>query len=356
MKIIKHHNVLSMLGTIDQHLKIEEAISKFLGTEESIAYSDGASAVSSAIPAFSKKGDLLIIDEGCGEPILTGANLSRSTVIFFKHNDMNDLEEILASIANDDKRLSRDSTEQRRFIIVEGVYRNSGKICPLNDIVRLKEKYCYRLILDESISFGTLGNTGRGVTEHFDVDISNVEILIIAMDTALASVGGICTGTREVIDHQRLSGAGYCFSASSPPFLSACACQALLEIENSPDLILQLQKNATLLWKGLNSIDELHVVSDSPSPIIHLQLENNPNSTNRKSTENEIIRKISDELINSGYGVVYSKFAMVDSNAEKKKFKPSLRISASSELTEKQIRSTIDKIREITKSVLINMC
>ena len=308
--------------------------------------------MSSAIPAFSKKGDLLIIDEGCGEPILTGANLSRSTVIFFKHNDMNDLEEILSSIANDDKRLSRDSTEQRRFIIVEGLYRNSGKICPLHDIVRLKEKYFYRLILDESISFGTLGNTGRGVTEHFDVDVSNVEIMLLAMDTALASVGGICTGTREVIDHQRLSGAGYCFSASSPPFLSACACQALLEIERAPELVLQLQKNSMLLWKGLNSIDELHVVSDAPSPIIHLQLENDPN---RISSEYDIIRTISDELIQSGYGVVYSKFSMVDSNAEKKKFKPSLRISASSDLTEKEIRATIDKIREVTKSVLIKM-
>ena len=181
-------------GTIDQHLKIEEAISEFLGTEESIAYSDGSSAVASAIPAFAKKGDLLIVDEGCGESIFTGAHLSRSTVILFKHNDMSDLASVLKSIADDDKQLSRDSTQQRRFIIVEGLYRNSGKICPLKEIIRLKEKYFYRLILDETLSFGTFGKTGRGITEHFGIDISSVEILVMSMDTALGSVGGICTG------------------------------------------------------------------------------------------------------------------------------------------------------------------
>lgn len=127
-----------------------------------------------------------------------GANLSRSTVIFFKHNDMNDLASVLKSIADDDKQLSRDSTQQRRFIIAEGLYRNSGKICPLNILIQLKEKYFYRLILDETLSFGTLGKSGRGLTEHFGVDINRIEIVMMTMDTALGSVGGICTGSREV--------------------------------------------------------------------------------------------------------------------------------------------------------------
>ena len=112
--------------------------------QEAIQYSDGASAVSSTIPAFAKKGDLLLVDEACNEPIKLGLNLSRSTIQFFKHNDMADLEAIMQSIADDDIRLKRDVTQQRRFIVVEGVYRNTGDVCFLPNILALKERFKYR--------------------------------------------------------------------------------------------------------------------------------------------------------------------------------------------------------------------
>ena len=75
--------------------------------------------------------------------------------------------------------------EQRRFIITEGIFRNTGEIAPLQEIIQLKEKYCYRIIVDESMSFGTIGKTGRGVTEHFGIPIKDVEIILVAMDTSL---------------------------------------------------------------------------------------------------------------------------------------------------------------------------
>jgi serine palmitoyltransferase len=92
------------------------------------------------IPSFSKKGDLILVDECAGEPIISGTFLARSTVQRFKHNDMEDLRTILESIAADDKRLRRDPTQQRRFIIVEGLYRNVGDLCPLPEIVALKNQ------------------------------------------------------------------------------------------------------------------------------------------------------------------------------------------------------------------------
>ena len=82
--------------------------------KEAIYYSDGASTVSSAIPAFSKRGDLLIVDEGCCDAVRIGVELSRSTVITYRHNDIVDLRKILQSIADDDKRLNRDTLQQRR--------------------------------------------------------------------------------------------------------------------------------------------------------------------------------------------------------------------------------------------------
>ena len=151
-------------GTIDQHLKIEEAMALFMGTEEAISYSDGAATVSSTIPAFVKKGDLVLCDEACCEPIRMGLKLSRGTVQYFKHNDMEDLESLMQQVADDDIKSRKRNAEgmQRRFVIVEGLYRNTGDLCPLPEIVALKERYCYRLVLDESLSFGTMGGTGRG--------------------------------------------------------------------------------------------------------------------------------------------------------------------------------------------------
>ncbi|CAM9262449.1 unnamed protein product, partial [Ectocarpus sp. 6 AP-2014] len=144
-------------GTIDVHTKIEDEVAAFMGTEEAISYSDSATTISSTIPAFAKKGDLTVVDQGVEENVQTGINLSRSTVRTFKHNDMDDLERVLKEIAAEDKKVKRNVLDQRRFIVVEGLYRNYGDLCPLPRLLELKAKYCYRLILNEALSFGVLG-------------------------------------------------------------------------------------------------------------------------------------------------------------------------------------------------------
>lgn len=326
-------------GTIDQHLRIEAAVAKFCGVQEAIAYSEGASAVTSAISAFSKKGDLLLVDDACGLPILNGVDLSRSTVYYFKHNDMADLESILKTIADDDRRLKRNSLDQRRFIIVEGLYRNTGSLCPLPKIIELKEKYFYRLILDESLSFGAIGKTGRGVLEHFNVKPIDVEIRIVSMDTTLASCGGICVGTREIVDHQRLSGAGYCFSASSPPFFSGAATVALEILEQNPGLVAKLHSNANKLGAALDKVKGLKLFSNERNPIMHLVLHPTPNKIEE---EEEKILRIVQNCLDLGLGVVASKQPLTKAT---KSLRPSIRVCASSELTDKEI-STAQEIIE----------
>ena len=90
-------------GTLDQHLELEKTIADLFGVEESIMYSDAASTVSSVIPAFAKRTDLCIVDESCYDPILTGLFLSRCRTLYFKHNDMDDLERILNMVAEEDR-------------------------------------------------------------------------------------------------------------------------------------------------------------------------------------------------------------------------------------------------------------
>ncbi|KAF5805219.1 putative serine C-palmitoyltransferase [Helianthus annuus] len=127
---------------------------------------------------------------------------------------------------------------------------NFGQIAPLDEIIQLKEKYKFRVLLDESNSFGVLGKSGRGLTEHYDVPVDKIDIITAAMGHALASEGGFCTGSHRVVDHQRLSSSGYVFSASLPPYLASAAIAAIDVIEENPQLITKLRNNSKLLSTG----------------------------------------------------------------------------------------------------------
>jgi len=216
-----------------------------------ISYSDGASTQTSTTPAFSKKGDLVVVDGGVQESLKAGVDLSRSKVVYFKHNDAADLERVLNAIAKDDRRVGRDVTKQRRFIVTEALFRCDGSVAPLGELVRLKDAFGYRLVLDESLSFGTLGATGRGLCEDSGLKATDVDISIVTLEYALASVGGVCLGSVEVVDHQRLSGAGYCFSASAPAFVSVAATQALALLEQEPQLLEALAANTARIAKAI---------------------------------------------------------------------------------------------------------
>jgi serine palmitoyltransferase len=338
-------------GSVDQHLFVEQAVASFMGTQEAILYSDGSTAVSSTIPAFSKKGDLLIVDEACSEPILTGCNLSRSTVHFFKHNDMADLASILRSIAKEDKRLRVDTTQQRRFIVVEGVYRNTGSICNLPELLRLGKEFFYRLIVDESISFGTMGRTGRGLTEHYGISIYDIDIITFSLDTTLASIGGICIGTREIVDHQRLSGAGYCFSASAPPFLSAAAIESLHLMETNPQYLVSLRENTAKCIASLKNLESLglRLVQDPqayPSPIIHLALHPTPVS---KELENEMIVHLYSQCLQHGVGVSINRSAMLMKRAP---WSNSIRLCGSAAWTDSDIKRINQGIAAALKATM----
>jgi serine palmitoyltransferase len=265
-------------GTVDVHLQCEAALSKFMDVEDAILYSFGSSTGSSVLPAFCKRGDVVVCDKGIGFSLQTGVSLSRADVRWFEHNDMVDLERVLKEVTAGDKAKPRRALEQRRFIIVEGIYANYGDIAPLDRIVDLKEKYLFRLVLDESMSLGVLGATGRGALEHFNIDRADVEIAIADLANAFATVGGVCVGDRAVVSHQRLSGAGYCFSASQPPFLATAATEAVKVLEaTGAGLVNQCRRNVTAFRRSLN-IPELRgagwsLDGDDMSPLMHIRAE-----------------------------------------------------------------------------------
>lgn len=111
-------------------------------------------------------------DECVNFSIQKGLDASRSKITYFKHNDVADLERLLKEQDIIDRKNPSKASKIRRFIIVEAIYMNTGEMCPLSEIVELRKRYKLRLILDESISFGTLGDHGRGITEHLNVNVS----------------------------------------------------------------------------------------------------------------------------------------------------------------------------------------
>ncbi|KAL4189025.1 hypothetical protein AMTRI_Chr08g204910 [Amborella trichopoda] len=255
-------------GTIDVHLDCEEKIAKFLGTPDSVLYSYGLSTIFSVIPAFAKKGDLILVDEGVHWGIQNGLSLSRSTVVPFKHNDMESLKGHLERVTRENKRLKKI----RRYIVVEAIYQNSGQMAPLDEIIRLKEKYLFRVILDESNSVGVLGRSGRGLSEHYNIPIEKIDIITAAMGHALATGGGFCTGSVRVVDHQRLSSSGYVFSASLPPYLASAAITSIGVLEENPDLLTKLKDNISILREGLLEIPGITITSHQLSPLVFLKL------------------------------------------------------------------------------------
>lgn len=104
--------------------------------------------------------------------IQKGLDASRSKITYFKHNDASDLERLLTEQDALDRRNPKKAAKTRRFIIVEAIYLNTGEMCPLDKIVDLRKRFKLRLILDESISFGVLGQHGRGITEHMNINVS----------------------------------------------------------------------------------------------------------------------------------------------------------------------------------------
>ncbi|CAL5345080.1 unnamed protein product [Camellia sinensis] len=336
-------------GTVDVHLDCEAKIAKFLGTPDCILYPYGLSTMFSAIPAFSKKGDIIVADEGVHWGIQNGLYLSRSTIVYFKHNDMESLQSTLEKFTVKNKRAKK----LRRYIVVEAVYQNSGQIAPLDEIIRLKEKYRFRVLLDESNSFGVLGSSGRGITEQYGVPIEKVDIITASMGHSLAAEGGFCVGSVRVTAHQRLSSSGYVFSASLPPYLPTAAITAIDVLEENPDLITKLNKNIAVLcqgvgyqFRGLSNIHGLKIVSDVKSPIVFLRLKN---STGSLKSDSQLLEHIAEQVLKEdSVFVVTSKRSMLD----KCRLPVGIRLFVSASHSESDLLKASESLKRVAAAVL----
>ncbi|KAJ8713730.1 hypothetical protein PYW07_014100 [Mythimna separata] len=314
-------------GTIDVHLDLEERLAKFLEVEETCVYSYGFSTIASAIPSYAKKKDIIFADECVWFAIQKGIDASRSTVRYFKHNNMDDLEEMLAEA----QRKRELNPRRRAFLIAEAIYFNTGEVCPLKRFVQLARKYKLRIILDESLSIGVVGKHGRGLTELLDVPRDEIDLIVGSLEHSFATIGGFCAGTHFMVEHQRLSGLGYCFSASLPPMLTQAAISALDIIESKPVILEELSEISKKLNSALSRLKHFTFRGDEISPVKHIYLKKDDLTDRLKHS---YLRNITNYCMEKGVAMTVAAYLRdVEVNCPE----PSIRLTSSRKLTDDTI-------------------
>ncbi|XP_044763245.1 serine palmitoyltransferase 1 isoform X2 [Coccinella septempunctata] len=266
-------------GTTEVHLALEEKIAEFLGTEECIIYSYGFVAISSSIAAYTNRRDVVFVDKEANEAIRYGLASSKSKVVYFEHNDPESLLKEAEKIEKEEQRKGKPS---RKFLIVEGISWRTGRLCDLPTLVEIGEMFKMRIFLDETYTLGVFGKNGRGLTEHFGVDISRIDMSFGTIEGALGSIGGYCAGSHAVIEHQRLSGSGYIFSASLPTYLAQIAIESIDLMGNKPNRLIELAEKVHKFLVRCN----FEVVSHPKSPFKVFTVK----GENRVESEREVCR------------------------------------------------------------------
>ncbi|XP_060520744.1 serine palmitoyltransferase 1-like [Cylas formicarius] len=219
-------------GTTELHLDLEASIAKWLGTEECVVYSDGYVAISSVVAAFCKRDDVVFVDESTHVAILQSLMKLRSTIVYYKHNNPESF----------DAQAQTASSKARKFLIAEGVSWSTGKILPLPQFLEVAERHKIRVFLDESYSVGVLGDGGRGVREHFEVEPWRIDLIFGRLETTLSGVGGFCAGSLLNCECQFLCSPGLLFSASLPAYLARACAETIETLGDKPKKLRMLSR------------------------------------------------------------------------------------------------------------------
>lgn len=315
-------------GTMDVHLDLEKKISDIYKTSDTVLFSQSLSTLTSTLYAFIRKGDYVIADSNMNFGIQKGVHTAQcgNTLRLFKHNDMEDLEKHMHEVSEQCKR-SRPNA--RRILVVEAIYKDTGEVCPLKVVVELKKKYDFFLFLDESHSFGVLGETGLGALEYWNLEPTEFDVIMGSLATTFASSGGFATGNSTLIDYLHLNGKSYTFSASTPSLLVAAASYAMsCFFENSKLLSKTLRENSILMHELLQPLsDSMYISKSCESPIIHITPKNVPTSPKGVLKCEKLLSDVVLGCKNDGILFTISRYDRVLEIISKS---PSIRISVSS--------------------------
>lgn len=244
-------------GTLDLHIKLEKEIAKYIGKEDVLGYSTGFSVNEGVLSVVVGRGDYIICDDRDHASIVDGRRLSFATQLHYKHNDMEDLERVLAKLPH----------EAIKLIVVDGVFSMEGDLAKLPQIVELKQKYNCSVMVDEAHGIGVFGREGRGVCDHFGLT-DEVDLIMGTFSKSLASIGGFIASDFDTINWLRHTSRTYIFSASNSPAATAAALEALHILQKEPERIEHLWDVTNYALKRFR--EEGFEIGDTESPIIPL--------------------------------------------------------------------------------------
>jgi glycine C-acetyltransferase len=237
-------SVRFICGTTDLHIELERKIAEFFGTDDTILYAACFDANGGVFEPLLTNEDAIISDALNHASIIDGARLCKAQRYRYKNTDTDDLEKQL-----------RLAQEQRfRLIVTDGVFSMDGNVAPLDRIVDLADKYNAMVMVDESHSAGVVGQTGRGVTELYNLK-GKVEIITGTLGKAFGgAIGGFTTGKKEIIDLLRQRSRPYLFSNSIPPLVAAAGIRMIEMMTETNELQDKLHHNADYFISGMTKL------------------------------------------------------------------------------------------------------
>jgi 8-amino-7-oxononanoate synthase len=231
------------------HRELEKGIATWLGVEDAIVYVGGHATNETTIGHLFGPGDLIAHDALSHNSIIQGAILSGARRRPFPHNDWKALDELLAEIRGEYRRV---------LVVVEGVYSMDGDFPDLPKFIEVKRRHKAFLMVDEAHSIGTMGKTGHGIGEHFGIQQKDVDLWMGTLSKSFGSCGGYIAGCKEVVEYLKYTAPGFVYSVGLSPSNCAAALASLGVLEREPQRVTKVQANSKLFLKlarehGLNT-------------------------------------------------------------------------------------------------------
>ena len=237
-------SVRFICGTTDLNKELEEKIAGFFGTEDTILYAACFDANGGVFEPLLTEEDAVISDALNHASIIDGVRLCKAQRFRYENADMSDLE----------KQLQAAQAQRFRLIVTDGVFSMDGNVAPVDKIVDLANKYNAMVMVDESHSAGVVGQTGRGVTELYNIR-GSVEIITGTLGKAFGgAIGGFTTGRKEIIEILRQRSRPYLFSNSIPPMVVAAGIRMIDMMTETNQLQDKLHSNAEYFIGSLTSL------------------------------------------------------------------------------------------------------
>ncbi len=237
--------VRTINGTLDLHVKLEEKLAEFKGTEAAISYQSGFNCNMAAISAVMDKNDAILSDQLNHASIIDGCRLSKAKIIAFNHSDMEDLR-------NKAKEATESGLYNKIMVITDGVFSMDGDIAKLPEIVEIAKEFDLITYVDDAHGSGVTGK-GKGTVKHFGLQ-NEIDFQIGTLSKAIGVVGGYVAGKQNVIDWLKVRSRPFLFSTALPPADVAAITAAVQMIIDSTELHDKLWDNGDYLKAGLQKL------------------------------------------------------------------------------------------------------